>query len=39
MSVDFVVRYLSSVGSEIVRPSAWPRETIVILWTGFVFSR
>ena len=39
MSADFVVRYLSSVGSEIVSPSAWPRETIVILWTGFVFSR
>ena len=39
MSADFVVRYLSSVGSEMVRPSAWPRETIVILWTGFVFSR
>ena len=32
-------RYLSSVGSEIVRPSAWPRETIVILCTGFVCAR
>jgi hypothetical protein len=39
MSADFVVRYLSSVGSEIVRPSACPRDTIVILCTGFVFSR
>src|SRR5213082_2864232 len=33
ISADFVVRYLSSVGSEIVRPSACPRETIVILHT------
>ncbi len=39
MSALRVVRYLSSVGSEIVSPSAWPRETIVILWTGSVCSR
>ena len=31
MSADFVVRYRSSVGSEMVSPSAWPRETMVIL--------
>ena len=28
MSALRVVRYRSSVGREIVRPSAWPRETI-----------
>jgi hypothetical protein len=32
-----VVRNLSSVGSEIVYPSAWPRLMIEILWTGSVF--
>src|SRR5262249_47362036 len=39
MSAVRVVRYRSSVGSEIVSPSACPRETMVILCTGSVCSR
>ena len=34
-----VVRNLSSTGIEIVYPSAWPRETTEILWTGSECSR
>ena len=33
MSAEREVRNRSSVGSETVRPSAWPRLTIEILWT------
>ena len=39
MSSLLVVRNLSSVGSEMVKPSAWPRLTTEILWTGSVLGR